>query len=180
MKTGGVGGANTLTGLNFEGRVDFQRLLGGIPGYSIARIPNKAGTGVFFEGKLVARCFKKHDLYRFLDESKVNWQSMLSKKLLPDDAMIVIVRETLFIIEVKYQQVAGSVDEKLQTCDFKRKQYLKLVAPLGLKVEYVYVLNDWFKKPEYKDVLDYIHSVNCHYKFNELPLAWLGLPTKKV
>jgi hypothetical protein len=180
MKTGGLGGANTLTGLNFESKVDFQKLLEKIPGYSVAKIPNKAGMGLFFEGKLVARCFKKYDFYRFLDESKVNWQNMLSKKLLPDDAMLVIVRETLFIIEVKYQQVAGSVDEKLQTCDFKRKQYLKLVAPLELKVEYVYVLNDWFKKPEYKDVLDYIHSVNCHYKFNELPLAWLGLPTKKV
>ena len=46
------------------------------------------------------------------------------------------MRETLFIIEVKYQQLAGSVDEKLQTCDFKRKQYLKLVNYLGLKVEY--------------------------------------------
>ena len=180
MKTGGIGGANTLTGLNFESKIDFQKLLGKIPGYSVAKIPDKAGMGVFFEGKLVARCFKKHDFYRFLDESKVDWQNMLSKKLLPDDAMLVIVRETLFIIEVKYQQVAGSVDEKLQTCDFKRKQYLKLVAQLGLKVEYVYVLNDWFKKPEYKDVLDYIHSVNCHYRFNELPLAWLGLPTKKV
>ena len=41
------------------------------------------------------------------------------------------------------------------------------------------VLNNWFKKPQYKDVLDYIHSVNCHYRFNELPMAWLGLPTKK-
>jgi len=179
MKTGGVGGANTLTGLNFENKVDFQKLLAEIPGYSLTKIPNMAGIGVFFEGKLVARCFRKHDFYKFLDESNVNWQKVLSKKLLPDDAMLVIVRETLFIIEVKYQQVAGSVDEKLQTCDFKRKQYLKLVAPLGLKVEYVYVLNDWFKKPEYKDVLDYIHSVNCHYKFNELPLAWLGLPIKK-
>jgi hypothetical protein len=28
----------------------------------------------------------------------------------------------------------------------------------------------------FADVLDYIHSVNCHYKFNELPLSWLGLP----
>jgi len=96
---------------------------------------------------------------------------------LPDDALLVIVRETLFIIEVKYQQVAGSVDEKLQTCDFKRKQYLKLASPLGLKVEYVYVLSDWFNKPEYRDVLAYIHSVNYHYKSNEIPLSWLGLPT---
>lgn len=176
MKTGGLGGANTHTGLNFENKVDFQKLLGTIPGYIVATIPNKAGKGVFFNGNLVARCFKKYDFYRFLEENLINWRSLLSKKLLPDDAMLVIVRETLFIIEVKYQQVSGSVDEKLQTCDFKRKQYLKLVAPMGLKVEYVYVLNDWFKKPEYRDVLDYIHSVNCHYKFNELPLSWLGLP----
>jgi len=180
MKTGGTGGGSTLTGLNFESRVDFQQLIGAIPGYSVKKISGKAGMGVYFQDKLVARCFRKHDFYRFLTESKVDWQNMLSRKLLPDDALLVIVRETLFIIEVKYQQVGGSVDEKLQTCDFKRKQYLKLVAPLGLKVEYVYVLNDWFKKSEYKDVLDYIHSVNCHYKFTELPLSWLGLPTGKV
>jgi hypothetical protein len=180
MKKVGLGGANALTGLNFESKVDFQKLLGKIPGYEIKKIPDKAGMGVFFEGNLVARCFKEHDFYRFLEESKVDWQKMLSKKLLPDDAMLVIVRETLFIIEVKFQEVVDSVDEEMMLCDFERKQYLKLVAPLGLKVEYVYVLSNWFKKPEYKDVLDYIHSVNCHYKFNELPLAWLGLPTKEV
>lgn len=108
---------------------------------------------------------------------ELDWKSLISKKLLPDDALLVIVRETLFIIEVKYQQVAGSVDEKLQTCNFKRKQYQKLVQAIALKVEYVYILNDWFKDPSYKDVLDYINSVNCHYRFNTLPLAWLGLPT---
>ena len=179
MKTGGPGGALTLTGLRFERKVDFQKLLGAIPGYDIRKVPGKAGMGVFFQDNLVARCFRKHDFYQFLTESGIDWKNILSKKLLPDDALLVIVRETLYIIEVKYQQVAGSVDEKLQTCDFKRKQYVKLVSPLGLKVEYVYVLSDWFKKPEYKDVLDYIHSVNCHYRFNELPLAWLGLPVKK-
>lgn len=178
MKTGGTGGGNTLTGLDFERKADFQELLKNIPGYSLERISNQAGLGVFFNNELVARCFRKHDFYRFLEEEGIDSKKILSKRLLPDDALLVIVRETLFIIEVKYQQVAGSVDEKLQTCDFKRKQYLKLVSPLGLKVEYVYVLSDWFKKPEYKDVLEYIHSVNCHYKFNELPLAWLGLPTR--
>ncbi len=180
MKTGGLGGANTLTGLRFEREVDFQQLIGTVPGYEVKRVSLKAGMGVFFEGKLIARCFRKHDFYQFLSESNVDWKNLITKKLLPDDALLVIVRETLFIIEVKYQQVAGSVDEKLQTCDFKRKQYLKLVSSLGLKVEYVYVLNDWFKKPEYKDVLDYIHSVNCHYRFNEIPMSWLGLPIKKA
>jgi hypothetical protein len=180
MKTGGKGGELTLTGLRFERNVDFQRLLSSIPGYSIRQIPDKAGMGVFFEDKLVARCFKKHDFYKYLTESGVDWRSILSKQLLPDDALLVIAHGSLFIIEVKYQQVAGSVDEKIQTCDFKRKQYLRLVAPLGLKVEYVYVLNDWFKKPEYKDVLDYINSVSCHYKFNELPLSWLGMPIRSA
>ena len=31
-------------------------------------IPNKAGKGVFFEEQLVARCFRKHDFYRLLEE----------------------------------------------------------------------------------------------------------------
>lgn len=177
MIEGGVGGAQTLTGLNFEGEVDLVTLLTQIDGYKVVPDEKKVGVKVYFNDELVARCFKKHDFYRFLDEMKVAWQGLISKKLLPDDALLVIVRETLFIIEVKYQQVAGSVDEKLQTCDFKRKQYLKLVTELELKVEYVYVLNDWFKHPSYKDVLDYIHSVNCHYKFGALPLAWLGLPS---
>jgi len=177
MKTGGTGGANTQTGLHFEREVDFLELLAAVPGYSVRTIAGKAGKAVIFKGQLVARCFKKHAFYEFLEENRVDWHPLISKKLLPDDALLVIVRDTLFIIEVKYQQVAGSVDEKLQTCDFKRKQYLKLVTPLKLRVEYVYVLSDWFRVPAYKDVLDYIQSVNCNYYFGTLPLAWLGLPT---
>jgi hypothetical protein len=176
MKLGGIGGANTKTGLRFEGEVNFQDLLSLVPGYEIRHEEGKAGQTIYFKGRFVARSFKKHQFYKYLDEEKVNWKGILSKRLFPDDALLVIVRETLYIIEVKYQQIGGSVDEKLQTCDFKRKQYMKLVKPIGLKVEYVYILNDWFKAPGYKDVLEYIDSVNCHYKFNELPLAWLGLP----
>lgn len=79
----------------------------------------------------------------FLKEHDIDWRNIISKKLLPDGSFI--IQNTLFIIEVKYQQGEGSVDVKLQTCDFKQKQYLKLVVPLELKVEYVYVLGDWFK-----------------------------------
>jgi hypothetical protein len=85
---------------------------------------------------------------------------------------------TLHIIEIKFQYGTGSVDEKLQTCDFKRKQYLKLVSDLGLSVAFIYVLNsDWFDVPRYKDVFEYIRSVNCNYCFDRLPLEWLGLPS---
>ena len=178
MKQGGTGGGKTITGLVFEKNVDLHKMLEKIPGYKVEQIKDKCGLGVYFKNRLVARCFRKHEFYKFLEENKINWNKILSRQIFPDDALLVIVRETLFIIEVKYQQVEGSVDEKLQTCDFKRKQYVKLVNPLSLKVEYVYVLNDWFRNPKYRDVLDYINSVNCHYKFNELPMAWLGLPDR--
>ncbi len=177
MKSGGKHGGNTITGLRFEEKVDLSTLIRKIPKYKIEKSTTAAGHEIYYSGKLVARCFKKHQFYKYLEEHEIDWEKLISTKLLPDDALLVIVRETLFIIEVKYQKVAGSVDEKLQTCDFKRKQYLKLVSSLGLKVEYVYVLSDWFKDSRYRDVLDYIHSVNCHYKFDKLPLAWLGLPT---
>nr|WP_252320048.1 hypothetical protein [Spiroplasma endosymbiont of Lariophagus distinguendus] len=69
-----------------------------------------------------------------------------------------------------------SVDEKLQTCDFKRKQWQKLLSILNCKIEYWYLLSDWFKKPEYKDTLNYIIDSNCRYFFNYIPLKELGLP----
>jgi len=173
----GIGGANTKTGLHFEERVDIKKLLENIEGYELVKTSNRSGYKIFYGGKEVARCFQKHEFYRFLIEYKVDWKKHLSKQLLPDNGLFVIVRDTLFIIEIKFQQVAGSVDEKLQTCDFKRKQYTKLVHSLGWRVEYVYVLNDWFKSDCYRDTLDYIHSMNCHYMFNEIPLKWLGLPS---
>lgn len=79
-------------------------------------------------------------------------------------------------IEWEFQQVAGSVDEKLQTCDFKKKQYQRLLYGANIEVEYIYLLSDWFRNPKYQDVLDYIISVHCHYFFEYIPLARLGLP----
>ena len=175
MKKGGVGGTSTLTGLRFETESDLLALLKGIDGYGVGARDRKAGVAVLFKGKLVARSFKKHKFYRFLKERDVGWEKRISRKLLPDDA--ILVGRILSIIEVKRQSGPGSVDEKLQTCDFKRKQYLKLVEGLGLDVEYIYVLNDWFKQPGYKDVLDYIKSVGCHYEFDMRRLMTrLGLP----
>ncbi|MDE0609193.1 MAG: hypothetical protein OXH77_04685 [Anaerolineaceae bacterium] len=176
MREGGKGGANTRTGQEFEDSVDLISFILMHEDYEVRDMLRGAGQGIYFKGNLVARCFEKYKFYEFLRERGVDWKEKISKRLVPDNAFVVIVRETLFILEVKFQKGSGSVDEKLQTCDFKRKQYLKLVNPLGLRVEYVYILNEWFRKPAYKDVLDYIHSVNCHYTFNRFPLAWYGLP----
>ncbi|WP_308035643.1 hypothetical protein [Neisseria cinerea] len=182
MIIGGIGGARTQTGLRFEERTDLRQLFEEIPGYDLRKTNDNAGYEVWFNGELKAYCFKKYEFYQFLErpEYNINWKDHLSKRLLPDNGLFIIIRDTLFIIEIKFQQTPGSVDEKLQTCDFKRKQYTKLVHSLGWRVEYVYVLNDWFTKPEYKDVLDYIISVNCHYQFNTVPLKWFGLPDSEM
>ena len=178
MKKDGIGGANTKTGLVFEGETDLATFLNIQKGYSVVINKDKF-TEVLFENHSVGYIFKKHDLYRFLEKRKVDWQKILSKKLLPDDSIFVILQNTLYVIECKFQQVAGSVDEKLQTCDFKKKQYKKLLSQLNIDVEYVYLLSDWFKDSKYKDVLDYIISVGCHYYFNYIPLNKLNLPMPK-
>ena len=170
MKKGGSGGANTKTGLIFEGKTDLKTFLSQQKGYSVDN------SDVLYNDELVAKIYKKHDFYKFLKSEGINWKEIISKRILPDDSIYVIVNNTLFIIECKFQQVAGSVDEKLQTCDFKKKQYQKLVSRLNIDVEYIYLLSDWFRDPKYKDVLDYIISVNCHYYFEYIPLSRFGLP----
>ena len=175
MKKGGVGGGRTLTGLRFESRVSLGTAIESLPGYSLS------GDDIHFEGKKVAVLYPKNKLYKkLLAPNGVSYSEIISKKLLPDDALYLLAGKTLFIVEIKFQEVAGSVDEKLQTCDFKNKQYKKLLRPLGIAVKYVYVLNNWFKKKEYKDVLDYIESVDCYYFFNVLPLNFLCLPISKA
>ena len=170
MKKRSGGGSNTRTGLLYETKVDLGTFLNRQDGY---RVNN---TEVFFNEELVARIFKKYALYTFLKENNIDWKKHISKQLLPDNCIYVIVNNTAFIIEVKHQEVKGSVDEKLQTCDFKRKEYIKLFSVLNYRIEYYYILDSWFKAPCYKDVLDYIISVNCRYYFDYIPLQELGLP----
>ena len=167
----GKGGGNTRTGLVYEGQVDLKTFLDSKTGYEVK------GSAVLYNEELVARIFKKNSFYSiFLKELEVDWSKYVSKRLMPDDSIFVLLNNTLFVIECKFQQVSGSVDEKLQTCDFKKKQYQKLLAPANIDVEYIYLLSDWFRHPRYKDVLDYIISVNCHYYFEYIPLTKLGLP----
>lgn len=171
MKKGGIGGANTKTGLAFEGKVDFLTFIQSQKNYEV-----KSNT-IFHNGEEVALSFKKHGLYKYLEGKGIDYKKFLSKRLLPDDAIFVITNNTVFILEIKFQSGGGSTDEKLQTCDFKIKQYRKLLSRLNVEVEYIYILSDWFKKPGYKDVLDYIVSIKgCSYYFNYLPLQRLGLP----
>lgn len=171
MIKSGKGGGNTRTGLIFEGKTDLSTFLLQQPHYTVV------DNDIFYNNEKVAEVYKKHKFYNlFLKKLGIDWKQHISKQLLPDDSIFVLLNNTLFIIECKHQEVAGSVDEKLQTCDFKKKQYKKLMASANIDVEYIYLLDDWFRNGKYKDVLDYIHSVGCDYYFEYIPLSRLGLP----
>ena len=167
----GKGGGNTRTGLVFEGKTDLATFLNTQPHYRVIE------HDVYYDDEKVAEVYKKHAFYNiFLKRLDIDWTQYISKRLLPDDSIFVLLNNRLFIIECKHQEVAGSVDEKLQTCDFKKKQYKKLMAPANIDVEYIYLLDNWFRDPKYKDVLDYIQSVGCDYYFEYIPLNRMGLP----
>ena len=170
MILNGKGGGNTRTGLIFEGKTDLITFLSHQNGYKVI------DNDIYYNNEIVASVYKQRGFLKFLKKLGIDWKKYISKPLYPDNSIYVIIENTLYIIECKFQQVTGSVDEKIQTCDFKKKQYQKLMAPANIKVEYMYLLSDWFRDPKYKDVLDYIISVRCHYYFEYIPLKELGLP----
>ncbi len=168
MKKGGTGGDLTRTGLVFEKATDLKTALSSVKGYSV----NEEGR-VIVHGHDVGGLYPQHKFYSsFLTPRGVNWKNHISAKLLPDEALCLDKSKRVFIVEKKWQQCSGSVDEKLQTCDFKMKQYNKLVKPIGYSAHFLFLLSDWFQKPQYGDVLEYIDQVGCKYFFGEIPLGY--------
>lgn len=165
----GGGSKTNLNGLLFERETSLNELLEA-NGYNIINeeIYNE-------DNVLIGLSIPKYKLYDYLNERKINYKDYISKKWLPDEAFLNYKTRTIYIIEKKYQNSNGSVDEKLTNCDFKRKEYQKLFTPLKIKVKYLYLFNDWFKKEKYIDSLKYIEDMGCEYYFNEIPFESIGL-----
>lgn len=169
MIKGGTGGANTnKTGLKFEKDTSLADALK-VAGYEIE------GDFIFSDETQVGVFVEKFKIYRFLEAEGIDWEGIISARLLPDEAVLSTKSQTLTVVEKKWQETQGSVDEKLQTCGFKIRQYSRLMAPLGVKVKFVYLLNDWFAHPKYQDVLNYIQETGADYHFKSLPIDLLEL-----
>ena len=164
------GGAQTnANGLHFEQTTSLDDALQNA-GYVVRRCHVYRGTD------LVGMSVQKRNLYSmFLEPNGVDYRTVNSKQWQPDECFINFEHRVAFIIEKKFQNSSGSVDEKLPGCHFKKQEYEKLFRPLGYEVEYLYVFNDWFYDPRYRDTLDYIRAMGCHYYFNEIPLSFLGI-----
>ena len=84
--------------------------------------------------------------------------------------ILTLSKKIIFIIEKKFQQTGGSVDEKIQTGPFKQIHYRELFP--NFTIYYIYCLSDWFKKPEYKSALNYL-------KKHDIPVFWGSSETFK-
>ncbi len=168
--TVGGGSQTNVNGLAFEGRTDLLESLNNHRDITII------ANNVFKNGILIGEYYEKYNFYsNYLSPNGINWQNILSKQYLPDSVFVNINNSTIYIIEKKYQASSGSVDEKLQTCDFKKKVYQKLLHRLNVTVEYYYLLNEWFEQPAYDDVFSYIESVGCKKFINFIPFEELGI-----
>ena len=127
-------------------------------------------TGLDFEEQVLVKndgiCLTKNNLYKYLEKNGIDWATILSRKLLPDEADYNPVTKEFSIYEKKYQQTEGSADEKPQTCGFKIWEYKKLGRAIGAeKVTYAYLLSSWFTQDKYRDMLDCIRNEvkDCDY-----------------
>lgn len=80
----------------------------------------------------------------------------------PDECYINHENKIMYIIEKKFQQVPGSVCEKIQTYDFKLWQYRRTFP--NFEIVYIYCLSGWFQD-NCKAEIEYFKETN-------VPVFW--------
>ena len=158
----GAGGANTnVNGLSYEEKTDLSTL------YieCIQEKKEKARTIKFagYDKSLIN--VNKSALHKYMTkigEKNSHLQPAAGCKE-PDEAYVDNSKKSVYIIEKKFQQTPGSVDEKLQTGPFKKRHYGKLFP--NYHIHYIYCLADWFKREEYESVLEYLDE-------SDIPIFW--------
>jgi len=159
----GAGGSNTnKNGLNYERITDLIQYRDNIvhvknvkfgkninDNYDILKIKNK----IFYR-------FMKKGLKHYFHKE---FDNKYKKNLEPDESLYNKSENTLYILEKKFQQVSGSVDEKIQTGPCKLFMYSKLYPKI--KIKYIYLLSDWFLQDKYeleKEYLD-LHNIKIFF-----------------
>ena len=153
----GAGGANTnANGLSYETATElslseFER---------IANFKERGGIQL-----------KKAAFYKHMDKLGAVYKNVLPAAGCKQPDEVVVVDKKVFIIEKKFQNGPGSVDEKIQTAGFKTSHYQSMFP--SYRVHYIYCLSDWFKRPEYKSVLAYLDT-------QSVPVFWGQDPEYKT
>ena len=180
--TVGGGSQTNINGLSFERDTDLLNSFAKENSFAVEILPSekfKSRTAkIFFHGKHIGDFFEKRSLYRdfFKKQHNIDYTNEKYSLLEPDSVFINIEKKTAYIIEKKFQGGGGSVDEKLQTCDYKKNHFYRpKFKKIGYETEFYYVLSDYFNNDKKSDVFDYIKKVGCKYFFNKIPFDDLGI-----
>ena len=164
MKPGGTGGAKTTSGKIWETKSN----------------PIKQFYDKGFQIK-DHEIYKNQELYClyyyqdtlrtiYLREKGIDMYNSVSAKLKPD--VCLIKRNNCLIIEQKFQKIAGSVDEKFASIDFKLKQYRKIFKETDIKNINIWFLvnRSWFVHTRYTDVFTYVRDQGGQVYFDKIPI----------
>ena len=172
-KAGG-GASTTAHGKQFEDSHSLEKVLVE-NGYTVEK------GSVYLKGKYVGMIASQGNFYKlFLKKTmKTVRETIGGKALKPDTAFYNANNKTLYIIEKKFQKSKGSVDEKIQTCEYKLRFYNRVAWKFKEEevkhVRYFYLLSDFFKEKEYKESLHFIQDTGCDFYFDKIELHSIGL-----
>lgn len=160
----GAGGANTnKNGLPYEDMTDLSNC------YTVVQQNNYDMVIKFHEHEKIFNKTRQSNLFKCMKPHIDDKVTKAHGCKNPDECYIDHESKVVFIIEKKFQQVSGSVCEKIQTCDFKLWQY-KRTFP-DFEVVYIYCLSDWFKD-NCQAELEYFEEKN-------IPIFWGNSETYK-
>lgn len=180
-KSGG-GAQTTLNGLEFERDTDFSELVDLLENYEVREIDFKdkkkiKGFEVYRkdEEKLIGKIMPQNRFYDFLEE--LNIENTNSKKWQPDDVFINFENRTIYIIEKKWQEIEGSVDEKLLGFGNKRRIYQRLLdkSETPFSVSFIFIGNDFFEKDSYRDYFEMLRGDGIKIMIGKYDMKFFGL-----
>ena len=177
------GGANTtLNGLKFERDIEFSELVDTLPNYELKEIDFKdkkvtKGFEVYRIGEKepMGKIMPKNRFYDFLKD--LNIENTNSKQWQPDEVFINFENNTVYIIEKKWQETRGSVDEKLLGFGNKRRLYQRLLdkSDKPFSVSFVFVGNDFFKEDSYRDYFEMLRGDGIKIMIEKYDMNFFGL-----
>ena len=182
----GAGGAKTNeNGLKFEKEISVEKILEE-EGFTRTIFDKTTRTGFFLEKVVDGKRFIFLKQAGFKKYMKKTYGKDLDRN--PDEAIVVVDEDKsvkVFIIEKKYQNTSGSVEEKLWAAIAIRLEYCHVLGD-GIEVNYGLSLSPWFEnqfetRGRYKilDILSKQQSIPYFFGIKESYfdslLRWVGI-----
>ena len=164
---------------------DFEKICGLNPDklhpkYYFDEMNKNNNKFIIFDGtKVVCESHPQKRFKSYLDKVGISPKDMDMPNLEPDNFILNFENNTIYVIEIKFQNKEGSVDEKPQAYLFRQRYFNDLFKSMGMEVKLIYVFSDWFKMEKYNYLRKNMDQDGVKYYYNELPPSAIGLDEKE-